>query len=202
MQIIKKSNRLGYTVIELLVTLTVVGILAATIMPIFTKQLNMCDKLDMDIELQQQGLFILSFIEGKILESEGIQYIEDISGYNKLYTNTPIKIKKIIFINNLIKAEIKEEKDSISKRIIKGYIFNLTKNMEHNYYKLLYGNGLSGTGTVEFAHYIESIEAAPIPDDKTFVDADGISLKINLINKDNKAVVESTFYFRNKAEIE
>lgn len=202
MQIIKKYNRLGYTVIELLVTLTVVGILAATIMPIFTKQLNMCDKLDMDIELQQQGLFILSFIEGKIIESEGIQYIEDTSGLNKLYTNTPIKIKKIIFRNNLIKAELKGELDSISKKIIKGYIFNLTKNMEHNYYKLLYGNGLSGTGTVEFGHYIESIGAAPLPDDSTFNDADGVCLKIKLRNKDNKADVYSSFYFRNKAERE
>lgn len=187
----KQQGIYGYTIVELMVTIAILACLITMIFSIFVSKMNICSSLDRGVELQQQGLFILSFIEERIVESEGIEYIEDIKGHMKLHSNEPVRVKKIIFRNK----ETSEDNDA---KKVKGYIFNLTYKMESNYYNLLYGTGLTGTGTAEVGNYIESIELEPIPIDKPFIDANGIKIKISLIYDGNRDYVENIFCFRNK----
>ncbi len=175
----------GYTVIELIVVLSILGTLITAIITSFISKMNICGNIDREVELQQQGLFMLYFIEEKIIESKGITYVEDIDGRLKQHTNEKVKIKKIKFENN-------------KNSTVKGYVFNLTKKIGTNYYNLLYGKDSSDTGTVEVGNFIESIELEPIPSDSVFVDSKGIILRINLIYEENKFCVENAFCFRNK----
>jgi len=180
-----KTDFKGYTVIELMVTISILGMLITTIMTSFISKMNICGRVDREVELQQQGLFMLCFIEEKIIESKGITYVEDVSGKLMHHTNKKVKIKKIKFENN-------------ENSVIKGYVFNLTKKTGANYYNLLYGKDSSNTGTVEVGNFIENIELEPIPSDHSFVDSKGIVLRISLIYKENRFCVENSFCFRNK----
>ncbi len=179
-----KGNK-GYTLIELMMTVTVFSVLLTVITSVFLSGLNLCNALDRGIELQQQGLFILSFIEEKIIESEGILYIEDVDGNMKQHSFNNIKIKKIVFKNHDNHRDI-------------GYIFNLTKNIESKSNNLLYGIGLTGYGSVELGNYIDSIEIEPLPEGASFIDSRGITIKINFAFDSTKTSLEDTFCFRNK----
>lgn len=180
-----QDNSKGYTVIELMVTIAILGVLFTTIITSFSTKMNICGSVDREVELQQQGLFMLYFIEEKIIESKGIAYVEDVSGKLMHHTNEKVKIKKIKFENN-------------ENSVIKGYVFNLTKRAGTNYYNLLYGKDSSNTGTVEVGNFIENIELEPIPSDFSYNDSKGIVLRINLIYKENRFCVENSFCFRNK----
>ncbi len=177
----------GFTIIELLLTVTLFGYIIGLSATIFISTMKICGELDQKVELQQQGLFILSFLEDKIIEAEGINLLQDESKKDKIHTCESVKINKIIFRNN----------ESHKKE---GYVFNLTNKTVLGTCNLLYKTGLSGTGSVEIGNYIEFIEVEPLPSGTIFVDAAGIVIRINFLFEDNRICVEDAFCFRNKPE--
>lgn len=181
---IKKLDDFGFTLIELMISIALFGILISLIFSVFSVNMNTIDKINKKVEIQQQAQFIFNFIEEKIIESEGIIHIEDINGSMKHDTNELVRIKKIIFQNNETRKE-------------KGYIFNLIKDYEAGSYNLKYGIWLSGTGTVEVGNYIENIEVEPMPSDKIYTEANGIVIRINFIFGGEKDSVENRFFYRN-----
>ncbi len=181
----------GYTVVELLIAITLMGSMLTLIISSFISKINICGTLDRSIELQQQGFYMLSFIENKILESEGIYVLEDEKKKDKLYTNESTKIYRIAIKNNF-----NDLNPNDTRQI--GYVFNLSKKTEYGY-KLLYKNGISGTGSVEIGDYIESIEVEPVPSETNFIDANGIVIRINLILENCRFSAENTFCFRNNS---
>ncbi len=56
-----QDNSKGYTVIELMVTIAILGVLFTTIIASFSTKMNICGSVDREVELQQQGLFILIY---------------------------------------------------------------------------------------------------------------------------------------------
>ena len=180
---IKKLDNFGFTLVELMISIALFSILITSVFSIFNNNMNIFNKINKKVEIQQQAIFIFNFMEEKIMESKGIIIVEDINGRNKHTTNEIVNIKKIVFKNNKTRKE-------------KGYIFNLTKNNEVGSYNLKYGIGLSGIGTVEVGNYIENIETEPIPSDKIYTEADGIIIRINFIFEGEKAGVENRFFFR------
>lgn len=185
MRIIRNSikNNKGYTAIELLIALALFGSIAGLATASYVNTMNICGTLDKKVELQQQGLFILSFLEEKIIESEGIHAIRE-KVKDKLYTTKPARIHRIVF------------KNSTSD---KGYVFSLTVPSKPNIYNIAYRKGLTGTGTIEIGNYIEYIEVEPLPEGAMFVDAKGIIVRINLVLDDCSICVEDAFCFRNKS---
>lgn len=181
---IKKLDDFGFTLIELMISIALFGILISLIFSVFSVNMNTVDKINKKVEIQQQAQFIFNFIEEKIIESKGIIHIEDINGSMKHDTNELVRIKKIIFQNNETRKE-------------KGYIFNLIKDYEAGSYNLKYGIWLSGTGTVEVGNYIENIEVEPMPSDKIYTEANGIVIRINFIFDGEKDSVENRFFYRN-----
>lgn len=180
---IKKLDVFGFTLVELMISIALFGILVTLIFSIFNTNMNIFDKINKKVEIQQQAIFIFNFMEEKIMESKGIISVEDINGRIKHTTNEIVKIKKIIFKNNEARKE-------------KGYVFNLIRDYEVGSYNLKYGIWQSGEGTVEVGNYIEKIEVEPIPSDKIYIEADGIIIRINFIFEGEKASVENRFFFR------
>lgn len=148
-----------------------------------TSNILMFKNNDRDIELQQQGQFILGFLEDKIIQSTKIIYLQDRNGLIKHNTNDKVNLNKII-----LESKIETEK---------GYIFQLSKDLGYNYYNLKYGKGLNGTATIEVGNYIEKIEVEPIPLESKYLEAKGLSLSI-LLNFGGKQKTYTTqLIFRN-----
>lgn len=179
----KRSNR-GFTLLETLITMAILSSIVSLSTSLFIGKIKVCRSLDRKVELQQQGLFILAFIENKIIEAEGIHYLEDTAKKDMMHTSSPVKINKIVFKNPTGHAYA-------------GYVFNLSKMTEYGF-KLLYKTGLSGTGTVEIGDYIKTIEVESIPADAIYAEANGIVIRINFLLDDDEAVVENAYCFRNK----
>lgn len=178
----------GYTIIEILVVLVLFSILLTMIFSITTFSIKTLNMIDKDIELQQQAQFIFNFMEKKIIESMGVIYLDDRQGNKKHNTNDKVVLNNIIF-KNPPDCEFP------------GYIFTLDTEPEYDYYNLKYGNGDRGIGTVEVGNYIDSMEVEPIPEDKTYCEADGIVLRINFILAGHAFTCENSFYFRNSVEV-
>ncbi len=180
---IKESNK-GFTLIELIISLALAGIILSIVLSILISNISMFHINDREIELQQQGQFIIGFLEDKIIESTGITYLQDNNGILKHETNEKVNLKKIIFKN-------------IPEAVDKGYIFQLSKDPNHNYYNMKYGIGLSGTPTVEAGNYIERIEVEPIPLESIYTEAKGLAVEI-LFNFNGKMKAFKTqLFFRN-----
>lgn len=173
----------GFTLIEILISLALAGIIISIILSMLGSNVSIFHDNDKDIELQQQGQFIISFLEEKIIESCGITYIQDENGVIKSETNDKVNLKKIIVKNS------PEATDN-------GYIFQLSKASD-NTYNLKYGIGLFGSASVEVGNYIEKIEVEPFPLEKIYTEARGINLTIYLrFDRQNK-VYSTQFFFRN-----
>lgn len=177
-------NHFGFTLIEMMISIALFGLFITMMFQIFSTNMSIFSKIDKKVEIQQQAQFVLNFIEGKAIEATGVVYLEDIYGNEKHETNDTTSIKKIVFKNNETRKE-------------KGYIFNLVEDWEGNFYNLKYGIGLSGSATVEVGNYIESIEVEPIPSNKKYIEANGISIKINFVFDGERDSVQERFCFRN-----
>lgn len=184
MNLIFKRFNNGFTLIELLIVLALAGVIVSIIISILFTNINIFHKTDRDIELQQQGQFIIGFLEKKIIESCGTIYLEDMNGHVKHETYDKANIKKIIF-KNIPEAENE------------GYIFQLSKDSKYNTFNLKYGKGLSGTPTVEVGNYIEKIEVEPIPSNKIYTEAKGLNLELSFDIDGQKKVFKTQLFFRN-----
>ncbi|KPU28072.1 hypothetical protein TR13x_01660 [Caloranaerobacter sp. TR13] len=169
-------NRNGFTVLELLISLAFAGLLIVMLSTLFLTNINSYNKEDIVLELQYQGQIVLNYFSDRVMEAKGIIEIIDTNNMNSLNNDFEINIKKVIFRTN----------DN-------GIIFEVKSNN-----KVFYGEGLSGSATTEIADYIKSISLEPLPLGKTFLDADGIEITVNL-SKDNFDESYSTVvFFRNK----
>ena len=183
----RKIKNYGFTLIEVLISIALYSILIALVFSTMNFNINSLYKVERNVEIQQQAQFIFNFMEEKIMESTGLIYLEDMQGKSKHNTNENIFLKKIIFKNK-------------PDRVDKGYIFQLSKDPEYDYYNLKYGIGLSGSATVEAGNYIENIELMPLPLDKKYNEADGIIIKINFVFDGYRAAAENIFHYRNANE--
>jgi len=177
------SNK-GFTTIEILLSLALAGVILSLIFSILITNINMFHDTDNDIELQQQGQFIIDFTEDKMIEASQIIYLEDMKKVAKHNTNEKVVLRKIIVKNQ-------------SNRTDKGYIFQLSKDTDSNTYNLKYGIGLYGSATIEVGNYIEKIEVEPIPSYKTYSEADGVTIKLYLDVNGNKKFLKNQICFRN-----
>lgn len=181
--IFRKFNK-GFTLIELIISLALTGIIVSIILSILISNITMFQNNDKDIEMQQQGQFIIGFLDEKVIESCGIVFIQDMDGSTKHETNEKVILKKIILKN------IPEVTD-------KGYIFQLSKAPSYYTYNLKYGIGLSGSASVEVGNYIERIEVEPVPSDKIYTEAKGLSFTIFFDFDGHKKAFKTQLFFRN-----
>ncbi len=178
----------GFTLIEIITSLALFGVIITLILSTMNSSINIMSRVEKGVEIQQQAQFIFNFLEEKVMESTGLIYLEDRQGKSKMNSNEKIFIKKMIFKNKV-------------DRLDKGYIFQLIKDPEYDFYNLKYGIGLSGSATVEVGNYIENIEVEPIPFDKKYNEADGILIRINFVFDKYSTKVENIFHYRNSSGV-
>lgn len=169
-------DRNGFTVLELLISLAFMGLLILMISTLFLTNINSYNREDIILELQYHGQVAINYFSDKVMESNGIKKIVDINNEMPLKSDSKINIKKVIF-----------DIDGT------GVIFEVKPNN-----KLFYGEGLAGSATTEIADYIESISLEPKPLGKTFLDADGIEITINLSKGNINESYSTIVFFRNK----
>lgn len=174
----------GFTIIELLVTMPIIGILVLLVFTSTASNMNIIKNVDNEVELQQQAQFIFDFIEEKIIQSTGIIYLQDLKGIQKHNSNEKVSILKIIFKNT-------------SDHIDKGYIFALTKDPQNDFYNLKYGIGTMGGASDEVGNFIKSIEVEPIPRYKNYIEAEGIYICINFALDGCTQTFDNSYFFRN-----
>lgn len=183
---VRKMKDDGFTLIEVLISIALYGILMTVVLSSMNFNMNTISKVEQNVEIQQQAQFIFNFLEEKVIESAGLTYLEDKQYKSKYYSNEKVFISKMIFKNK-------------PGRTDSGYIFQLIKDPEYDYYNLKYGIGLSGSATVEVGNYIESIEVEPLPSDKKYNEANGIVIRIHFVFDGYKSKVENTFHYRNSS---
>lgn len=176
----------GFTIIELIIAMSLFGMLFSLIFSAAGFILRTLNTIDKDVELQQQAQFIFSFMEDKIVESAGVSYLSDNKGFQKHDTNDKVCLGKIIFKN------LPDRKD-------KGYIFSLSKDPEYDYFNLKYGVGLYGGASDEAGNYISSMEVEPIPSDKVYTESEGIVLRINFVLEGHSLACENSYHYRNSS---
>jgi len=174
----------GFTIIELLVTMPIIGVLILLIFTSTASNMNIIKNIEAEVELQQQAQFIFDFMEEKIIQSTGIIYLQDLKGIQKHSTNEKVSMLKIIFKN------ASDHKD-------KGYIFALTKDLQNDYYNLKYGIGTMGGASDEVGNFIKSIEVEPIPKYKNYIEAEGVYICINFTLDGCALTYENSYFFRN-----
>lgn len=169
-------DRNGFTVLELLISLAFIGLLILMITTLFLTNINSYNREDIILELQYHGQVAINYFLDRVMEAKGIVEIIDINNIDSLNKDSEIKLKKVIFRTN----------DN-------GVIFEVKPNN-----KFFYGEGIAGSATTEIADYIESISLEPKPLGKTFLDADGIEITINLSKGNTNESYSTMVFFRNK----
>ena len=97
----------GYILIESVITLTIIMILVAVIYPIVNLTINIKRNIEDKIEIQQQGMEIIDYIDDLIGNSKGIIGVVSKSEIDDFLSVTSIKCKYKDDTNNLKDKEIK-----------------------------------------------------------------------------------------------
>ncbi len=156
-------NKNGFTLIELIVSLSLISIIALILITLFIQYTDWWEQISNETELQFQSQYTLNFIYEKIAESSGIE----------LVMNNTVKKNNCTGEHRITKLSFK-----INESSDKCYVFEIRRN------KIFYGIGSAYiTPTVELGVYIERFMASPYPEENSFADASGIRVKL-LLKKD------------------
>lgn len=160
----------GFSLIELIISLGLMSILMLLVFNILFFSLNMYNKTEAHIEIQEQAQMLKQFIEDKLYISSGIDSIVDING-SKIKTE------------DFEKGEIKELRFKLEEIVADIYIDKKSK-------KVFFKKDLRYNG-YEIADYVNKINVESIDN--------GRGVKINLeLEKNSKNMnVEFCVYFRN-----
>lgn len=134
----RNLTKKGLTLIEIMVTLTIMAIFVAVVSPFLFSNYKALKYSDVRMELQREGDKIIEELTNKALQAESIEYIRDYKG-NKINLNTNknanISIIKFKGINRKrLKCEFKIKDSSNNESSIK-YIKINSLPLEVNFNK-------------------------------------------------------------------
>jgi len=162
------SEKKGYALIELLITLGIMSFVATLIITFFTVNLNNFVKIKDTSELQFQSQYILNYISKKIMESKRVFDIRTDKSDRVIDSAREYSISRILFLYN--------EQEGLC------YIFEV-----RNDGIIYYGNGNAKAGAdTELGRYVSELRAAPYPEGKTFAQTSALEITIKLV-KGNQA---------------
>ncbi|KOA21413.1 hypothetical protein CLHOM_00840 [Clostridium homopropionicum DSM 5847] len=187
---IKKKK--GFTLMELLITLALMGIVAAAISTFFFSNYNTLFKVSKELDLQREGERAIDFISKKAMESKGIGEIQP--GINTLDQNSITDVTKFVF---------KIPNQDVDDTTIKGNIFWLETvegKVQLNYSEGNFdsvNNSYIATGKTVISTGIKSIE---LKSSNFFKDASNVEVTIQLEEGQEEKTINSIIYFRNKVD--
>jgi prepilin-type N-terminal cleavage/methylation domain-containing protein len=179
---LRKTGRHGFTLIELVITLGLAGIIVSAAVMFFTSNLNSYRKLSNETELQFQAQYILNFMSNKIMNSEGISWV-------KYDETTSYNLDSVRTAGNFLKAAKISFK--FGDALTDNYVFHLTDK------SIRYGTGLKDMKpTVELGCYVKEIYIS-LFHSETLRDAEIINIKVVTEKDDQNYTAQQTAFMRN-----
>ena len=127
------SERKGYTLIELLISLVLISLVIGLLMSFFTANLNSFVRVKNDSELQFQAQYVLNFISNKVMKSSNVADIMTNKNTRIIDSIEEFSITKISLLY--------DREDGLC------YIFEVRGN------KIFYGNGgVNGPADAQLDH--------------------------------------------------
>lgn len=172
-----KSNRKrkGITLVEILITFTIMIIALAVIGPFFISNLKFLNQTETKSDLQEEGQTVLANITMVGMGCNAIDSITDVNNNDVLNTK-----------------EITNAEEIVLKYQSNKYTFRLNNN---NLYYIKNVNGSSSSSLL--SSYVTGITISPIQADSTYQYCTGINMTINFQKKEQTYTLVSKIYFRN-----
>ena len=175
MKLIKNKIQ-GFTLVELLITLSLAGIILTLVFSFFINNLKNFNRAEHEVDLQYNGQFAKEYITKIVTQSKGISFVESIDGVDKTSTSDRVNVKQITFIvenADESTSDISFSIDEVSKELHSSDIMS------------------------SIAQYVEKLVIEPVPSNENYSNARGIALIINLSKGDVNKRIESQIKFRN-----
>ena len=177
-----KLDKKGYTLIELLLALSLSGIIITLIVNFFVFNIKSYNNIYNTTELQHQGNYMLNFMTKKIMESNNISYVK----YNDttIYSLTATRSANVYMKVNQLSFKYGTE-------ISENYVFYL------NYNTLWYGKGLKDIKpTVDLGSYVDGMYIKLYRNESLGL-AKALSIKLVLKKDGQTFEAEQSVYIRN-----
>lgn len=163
----KRKNNDGFTLVELLVTLGLAGIIISIVMSFFISNLKSYQMINTQSELQYQSQYIVNYMTNKFLEASEIT---SVNGDSDESGTKDISIIAFKLGSDILKFEV-----DINKKII-----FVDKN----------------SNRAELGSNVSNLIMTPIPNGK-FSDASGLEIELILEDGKQKYTATQTVYMRN-----
>lgn len=180
-----KFNNRGLTLIELLVTLAITGIILCIIVSFFITNVRTFDRASSEVDLQSEGQYALEYITLIAAQSRGIKSIENVDGDVRTDTWGAVEETGLIIFDF-------EYIDESTKNVVNRdevFIFDKDNNT------ILNGPKIVG-------RYIDEIKVEPVTTNKKLSKQRGIILTLKLSQSKGSLskIIKSQIYFRNYEE--
>ncbi|MDW7667524.1 MAG: prepilin-type N-terminal cleavage/methylation domain-containing protein [Bacillota bacterium] len=168
-----KNNR-GFTILEIIITLAI-GVIVITMVGRFLlTNIYHYNRINDSTEIMDQAQFITSFLDLELTECAGIRSITSVEGLNLIDSNSGDYIKHIELYT----------RD--------------TSHLVNPSFQLKNGNDIFYKSHSELGTYIDKIYVAPIPENQSFRNSNGIAYKIYFLKDKSSYSIEKSIHFRNK----
>lgn len=170
------KGKRGFTLVELLVTLGLAGIVITVVMSFFISNLKNYETINTESELQYQSQYIINYLTNKILESKKIVSVNKNSDY----------------LDNLSEENIEYISFQYGDDDTECYNFKVEND------EISFGKGeVDGAADAAFGSYVEELKMTPL--DGSFEDTTSVKIYLKLrknVNSDPYEA-EQIVYMRN-----
>jgi prepilin-type N-terminal cleavage/methylation domain-containing protein len=176
------KNKKGFTLVELLVTIGLSGMVISVATAFFLSNFNSYKRMNNESELQFQGQYTMDFMTKKIMNSKELVWVK--------YSNT-----SVYNLDTIREAgkEYKVEKLSFKygDTASENYVFQIVQE------SMRYGMGSKDIKpTVELGNYVKEMYIS-LQSDEKLRDAEIIKIKISLEKDNQKYEAYQTVFMRN-----
>lgn len=186
---IKKLDSKGVTLIELIVSMSLILIVLSTILAIFSSGSKASNTSYNISEMQAQGQSIMTFMSVRVMTSSKVIMIKDNKGVSYYDSDKEIELGELKLKDNLLRDNSLEVEEK------QMHIFSIQNDSKTKSKSMRYGK--DRFTKIESGNYIKSIYINPLPSGKTYKEAKGIRLTITMQKGKTKSEIFKNIYFRN-----
>lgn len=171
-----KENKKGFTLVELLVTIGIMGFIMSLAFSFFIINLNNYTRINNESTLHFHSQYILNFVSDKIMESKNVELIRsgtlDLKNSGTKYSISKISLRYGDQENNC-------------------YIFEVRNNI------IYYGNSVpTGRANDELGRYVSELKVEPYPKGNKFAETGALKITLCLIRNGQQYEAEQIIYMR------
>lgn len=177
-----RLNNKGFTLIEIIITLSIASVLFILLIGVFSTSLRFYEDLNNSNEIKQQAQSITDFITTRVMSSTEIN---DVFNYNN--TSYYKSDKEIVL------GELRLKDNSLNEKEL--HIFSIQKDPKVEGQSIRYGK--VNVAKIEAGNYINSINVRPLPIGHTYENARGLKITLKMKKGRTNLEILKSIYFRN-----